>query len=173
MTEINAQQLEKIRQGELKLSEILPVQSDQIAAVLLVGHIFYLQGRTDDAHKIFEGLHVLDSKNPFINAMLGSIYQKRGMFDRALQHYDHAISVFPQDIQSRTNRGEIFLRFGKLKEAAAELKAAIDFDPERKNPAANRARLLAELARQSLTAVRDHGTSASREQLEASLTARN
>ncbi len=73
MPEIDAQQLEKIRSGELKISEILPVQPDQIAAVLLVGHIFYLQGRADDARKIFEGLYVLDSKNPFINAMLGSI----------------------------------------------------------------------------------------------------
>src|SRR5437870_1149689 len=173
MPEIEVQQLEKIRSGELKLSEILPVQPDQIAAVLLVGHIFYLQGRTDDARKIFEGLFVLDSKNPFINAMLGSIYQKRGLFDRALEHYDSAISVFPQDVQSLTNRGEIFLRVGKLKEAAVELKKAIDFDPDRKNPAANRARLLAELARQSLTAVRDHGTSASREQLEASLTVKS
>jgi Tfp pilus assembly protein PilF len=170
MPDITEQDLEKIRSGQLKASEIFPVQPDQIAAVLLVGHIFYLQGKTEEAQKIFEGLLVLDTKNPFINAMLGSIYQKRRMFDRAFQHYDQAISAFPQDIQSLTNRGEIFLQSGKLKEAAADLKKAIELDPERKNPAANRARLLAELARQSLMAVRDHGASATRAQLEAALT---
>ena len=170
MPQIGLEELQKIRSGELKVSDLLPAQPDQIAALLMVGHIFYLQGKADDAKRIFEGLYVLDSKNPLVNAMLGSIYQKSGMFERAFQHYDRAITSFPQDVQSITNRGEIFLRFGKLKEAAEDFKRAIDLDPQRKNPAANRARLLAELARQSLTTLRDHGTSASPQQLEAALT---
>ncbi len=52
----------------------------------------------------------------------------------------------PVDIHALTNRGEIALKLGRLQEAASDFKAAMDLDPARKHPAANRARLLVLLA---------------------------
>ncbi len=48
----------------------------------------------------------------------------------------------PGDISIYVNRGEVLIRLGKVKEAASDFKKALDMDPERKSPAANRARLI-------------------------------
>jgi tetratricopeptide (TPR) repeat protein len=103
---------------------------------------------------------ILDTGNPFVHAMLGSIYQKQEQFQLAFLHYSRAIQSFPQDIGSLINRGEIFLRFGKFKEAADDFKAAMDLDPEQQNPSANRARLLSRLAQESLLVAREKGLQA-------------
>ena len=159
MAKLDAEQIQKIASGELKAAEILEVNADQMAAVLSVGHILYENGKLAEAQRIFDGLLVLDVKNPFLHAMLGSIYQKQQRFQIAYRHYTRAIDAFPQDVASLLNRGEILLRFGKFKEAAADFKAAVDLDPEQKNPYSNRARLLSRLALESLQVAQDKGLS--------------
>ena len=166
MATFDGEQIQKIARGEIQTAQILDINPDQMAAVLLAGHLFYENGKFSEAQKIFEGLLILDTRNPFVHAMLGSIYQKQDQFELAFQHYSRAIQSFPKDIGSLVNRGEIFLRFGKFKEAAADFKAAVDLDPEQKNPFANRARLLSQLAQESLQVARDKG-------LQASLDAQN
>ncbi len=172
MAKLDAEEIQKIARGELKTAQILDINADQMAAVLHVGHLFYENGKIEVAQKIFEGLLVLDTRNPFVHSMLGSIYQKQERFQWAFRHYSRAIQVFPQDIGSLMNRGEILLRFGRFKEAAADFKVAVDLDPEKKNPSANRARLLTLLALESLQVARDKGLSAAldaQDQLKASL----
>ena len=163
MPRLDGNEIQKIARGELKTAQILDVDADQMAAILMVGHVFYDQGKIDEAQKIFEGLLVLDTKNPYIHVILGSIYQKQERFLWAFYHYSRAIQAFPQDVASLTNRGEIHLRFGTFKYAAADFKAAIDLDPEEENPFANRARLLSRLAHQSLELAKDKGLSAALE----------
>jgi tetratricopeptide (TPR) repeat protein len=173
MAKLDAERLQKIASGELKSSEILDINADQMAAVLAVGHILYENGKLAEAQKIFDGLLVLDGKNPLLHAMLGSIYQQQQRFQFAYRHYTRAIDAFPQDIASLLNRGEILLRFGKFNEAAADFKAAVDLDPEQKNPFANRARLLSRLALESLQLTRDKGLSGAMDaqaKLKSSLT---
>src|SRR5215831_5755713 len=120
---------------EFKRAQILAIDATQIAAVFLVGHLFYKEGKISEAQKLFEGLLILDGRNPYIHALLGSIYQKQESYEKAFRHYSNAIAIYPNDIQSLVNRGEIFLRFGKFKEAAFDFKTAIDLDPQRKDPA--------------------------------------
>jgi tetratricopeptide (TPR) repeat protein len=157
---LDADQIQKIARGEIETAQILDINEDQMAAVLLAGYFFYENGKLPVAQEIFEGLLILDTGNPFVHAMLGSIYQKQEQFQLAFRHYSRAIQSFPQDIGSLINRGELFLRFGKFKEAADDFKAAIDLDPEQQNPSANRARLLSRLAQESLQVARDKGLQA-------------
>jgi tetratricopeptide (TPR) repeat protein len=135
---------------KLQLIEALNIDSNDLAALLLIGHTLYEQGRLDGARNIFEGLMVLDSKNIFVTGILGAIYQKQEQYGTALECYDRALNLFPGDIHSLTNRAEIHLRLGSLEEAAADFRKAIEMDPERKHPAGNRARLLVELTMQCL-----------------------
>jgi Tfp pilus assembly protein PilF len=160
MPRLDGKQVGKIARGELKTAQIVDIDADQIAAALMVGHLLHQQGKIQEAQKIFEGLLVLDTKNPFVHSILGSIYQQQERLLWAFYHYSRAIQAFPQDIASLTNRGEIHLRFGTFKYAAADFKAAIDLDPQGENPFANRARLLSRLAHQSLQLVKDSGISA-------------
>ena len=58
------------------LAEALGLHTRQMAALIVTGHQLYQQGQIKDAAKIFEGIAVLDSSNPYVQGVLGSIYQK-------------------------------------------------------------------------------------------------
>ncbi|HPM42048.1 MAG TPA: tetratricopeptide repeat protein, partial [bacterium] len=56
--------------------------------------------------------------------------------------YTQAIELDSGDLVSLTNRGEILLQHGLLEEARADLRKAVELDPEEKDKFANRARVL-------------------------------
>jgi len=139
-----------------------PIQLDsgQIAALLMVGHTLFSQGQIEDAKKIFEGLAAVDNKNAYVHGILGAIYQRQEKYEAAIARYSMAIKMYPGDVNSLTNRGEIYLKCGRFKDAAADFKAAIDLDPDTKNPAANRARLLVALTTETLNLAKEKGVGA-------------
>jgi Flp pilus assembly protein TadD len=154
MPGVNKQKLEQFGKGELRFTQIFNFDPDQIASLLICGHNFFSEGRLEEAKRIFEGLAVLDPNNPYINNILGAIYQGLEQYDIAVLRFTRALELFPQDIVSLTNRAEIYLNQGKFLEASEDLRKAIALDPERKNPSANRARLLAALTTESLEEVK-------------------
>jgi len=157
---IDKEKVEKFHKGELKLAELFDIDAKQVAALLLTGHNYYSQGKLDEAKRIFEGLAVLDGKNPYVHGILGAIYQKQEKYDVAIARYTLALNIFPKDPNSLTNRGEIYLKLGKFKEAAEDFKKAIELDPERKHPAANRARVLVSLTHEALKLAKEKGVDA-------------
>src|SRR5580765_4794729 len=160
MANVDKEKVEKFNKGELKLAQLFDVDAKQVAALLLTGHNLYQQGKLEEAKRIFEGLAVLDGKNPYVHGILGAIYQKQEKFDVAIARYTLALSVYPKDPNSLTNRGEIYLKLGRLKEAAEDFKKAIDLDTARKNPASNRARILVSLTADALKLVKEKGVGA-------------
>jgi tetratricopeptide (TPR) repeat protein len=152
--------LEKYKNGELKFRELFGFDAKQAAALLVVGHNLYTQGRFEDAKNIFEGLTVLDDSNPYVHGILGSIYQKQRKYDLALARYTLALNLFPDDISSLLNRGEVYLKLGKFLEAAEDFKKAIALDPAQENPAANRARLMVALTQDALKLAKEKGLDA-------------
>jgi Tfp pilus assembly protein PilF len=151
------EKIERVKKGDLKFSDLLNLDSKKIAALLLLGHTYYAQGKLDEARKVFEGLALLDGKNTYVHGILGSIYQQQEHYELAIARYTMALNNFPGDINSLANRGEVFLRLGKFKEAADDLKKAIDQDPEKKHPAANRARMLIAITQEALKLVQERG----------------
>jgi len=157
---IDKEKIEQFKRGELKLGQVLNIDAKQVAALMMTGHTLYSEGRLDEAQKVFEGLAVLDGRNPYVHGILGAIYQKQEKYDVAIARYTLALSIFPQDINSLTNRGEIYLKLGKFREAAADFKRSIDLDPNKKHPAANRARLLVALTQEALKLAKEQGIGA-------------
>jgi tetratricopeptide (TPR) repeat protein len=135
----------------------LASKADQWTALLVTGYNFFRQGRLEEAAKIFEGLVILDSHNPYIQGVLGSIYQKQELYDLALIRYNNALALNPADISALSNRGEILLKLGKFQEAAQDFKQAIELDPVKENGAANRARLLVSIVRDSISLAQQNG----------------
>jgi tetratricopeptide (TPR) repeat protein len=150
MPSIDKTKLDKFRKGELRFTQIFGLDANHIASLLLCGHNFLMQGRLDDAKKIFEGLTVLDPDDPYLHTALGSIYQQQNNYEVAIQQYSRALQLFPEDISALTNRGEIHLTLGRFEEAAADLKKAIQLDPHRKKSSSNRARFLACITTETL-----------------------
>lgn len=100
------------------------------------------RGNYDTAAAAFKSLQIVDPLNPYFHAMLGVIYQKQADYENAIRYYTEAIKIFPTDVETLTNLGEIFLRTERLQEAVHHLKQAVDLDSEANHPSANRARLL-------------------------------
>jgi len=150
MPGIDKVKLDKFRKGELKFVQIFNVDAKQIASLLLAGHNFFVQGRFEEASAIFEGLAVLDPKNPYVHHILGAIYQQTQQYDKAILRYTLALELFSNDVNALTNRGEIYLNLGKFQDAAHDLKRAAELDPEKKHPSANRARLLTSVVAERL-----------------------
>lgn len=141
--------MEIVRQS-IRLSDLLDLKKEQIAAVMVIGYRLYEQGRLKQAVRIFEGLAVLDQNNAYVHGIIGSIYQKQGQLEAAIERYSRALELFPYDTNALTNRGEILLKLGRFQEAAEDFKLTIQLDPHRKDPAAIRALLLVNFVRDAL-----------------------
>ena len=60
---------------------------------------------------------------------LGSVYQKMGQLDRAMENYDKAITLDPNDYLAYTNRGAIFDKIGELDKALESYNKAVMSNP--------------------------------------------
>jgi Flp pilus assembly protein TadD len=150
MPAIERNKLDQFRKGQIKFTQLFQFQGNQIASLLMCGYNFFNEGRLQEAKNILEGLSLLDPDIPYVNCLLGAIYQRLGKNDLAFVRYNHALNLFPEDIVALTNRAEIYLSEGKFLEAANDLKKVIELDPENKNVSANRARMLAAITSESL-----------------------
>jgi Tfp pilus assembly protein PilF len=60
---------------------------------------------------------------------LGSVYQKMGRFDKAIENYDKAITLDPNDYLAYINRGAIFDKVGQLDKAIENFNKAVMVNP--------------------------------------------
>ena len=151
--ELQKEKIEKFSNGEITLAEVIDMTPRQEAALISLGYTFYSNGRFEDAAKILDGLSVINNNLPYVCVLLGSIYQKKRDYEKAIEQYTRALTLDSRDIYSFVNRGEIFLRLGKFQEATSDLMKAIEADPDKKHPAANRARILLALAQDAIKAL--------------------
>ncbi|NNE08620.1 MAG: tetratricopeptide repeat protein [Gemmatimonadetes bacterium] len=141
--------------GDLTLAQLEGLTAEDLYAMADVGYDLLEEGRVDDARKVFEGLNVYNPFGPYFHSVLGSIYQKLGMPDESLRHYESAVELFPEDIHSWTNAGELMLELSAkyadeneevsqklFHEALCALERAVELDPECESAAALRARAL-------------------------------
>lgn len=147
-------------QQPVNLAEALGVDGPKTAALMQLSFTLFQQGKLKEARDIVEGLIVLNPLNPYAYSILGSIHQKENRMEEALNCYNVTLKLAPGDINTLTNRGEIQLTLGKLEEAAADLRAAIEMDPQAESPAANRARLLAAFTVEALSLAETKGQDA-------------
>jgi len=160
MPRLKVEEIERIRKGEITLAQVVKMSPKQVAALLITGHKLYQQGRLKDATNIFEGIALLAGSTAYAHGILGTICQKQNKHELAVKHYSEALNLFPQDMNSLTNRGEVYIRLGKFPEAATDLAKAIQLDPSKKHPAANRARLLVCLVQDAVQLAKEKGTQA-------------
>jgi tetratricopeptide (TPR) repeat protein len=158
--QLTTKTLTELKNGSSKLIDAIGANATEQAALLLMGHRFFEQGKLNEARKIFSGLAVLDGSNPYVYGMLGAIFQKEQRYELAVSCYNKSLELFPEDINSLVNRGETLLKLGNFMAAARDLKDSIELDKEQEHPAANRARLLVMLVQDAITLAEEQGISA-------------
>lgn len=143
-------------EGDLTLAQLEGFTLEELYAIANLGYDLMLEGKLDDARKIFEGLVAYNPHDPYFHSALGSALQKLERFDEAVEQYRMATDLNPNDISALANLGEIRLQqsgalqnSGSTKdavrafeEAVGFLKKAVELDRDNANPSAKRARAL-------------------------------
>lgn len=107
-----------------------------------VGAMYYQQGNFEKARTIFEGLVELDPESASGHTALGGLLTLKQEDEAAIEHLTRAIELNPSQIAPYVNLGEIYIRQGKIAEAAANLKRAVELDADGQDAGAKRARVM-------------------------------
>lgn len=138
---LQAKNLKSVSQPK-SMREELGMSVEEFTAMGEMGAMFYMQGNTEKAQIIFEGMLELDPENDAVLSALGAVLTTTRQDEQALVHLNKAIEMNGTEIASFVNRGEIYLRKYEFESAIADLSRAIDLDPLEADPGANRARAM-------------------------------
>jgi len=78
-------------------------------------------------HEILESLSI--TVNPVFHKLLGHVYLKKEMFDKAIEEFKKAIESYPNDVEIHTNLGAAYSNKGMLDEAISEYRKVLAIDP--------------------------------------------
>ncbi|MBK7860048.1 MAG: tetratricopeptide repeat protein [Archangiaceae bacterium] len=134
----------------MSLKDLHAISGPEMLEMAIIGFQMYEQGKYEEARVIFEGLTSLDPKESYYVTALGAVHLARENLDTAMNCFNRAISLNEREIASYVNRGEVYLRLGKVMEAAQDFKRAVDLDPTGKDPLVHRARVLAAAALEAI-----------------------
>src|SRR3972149_3255258 len=98
--------VEKFVMGEITLGQLYGITIEEAYSVAELGYTMFEQGRLRDAQTIFQGLVISNPYDAYFHTMLGSIYQKQGFVDGALEEYSLALALDPANLEADGNRGE-------------------------------------------------------------------
>lgn len=147
--------VEKYLRGEITLAELNGLNGPEMLEMAVVGFQMYEQGKYEEAKVIFLGLQSLEPREAYFATALGAVYLAQEDLDAAEYQFNAAIVLNPKELSSYVNRGEVFLRKGKIIEAAGDFKKVLDLDPQQKDPLTARARVLALAAYETMKAAKE------------------
>jgi predicted Zn-dependent protease len=129
--------------GEITLRELVGVSDEHMRKMALKAHQWLEQARFKDARAAFEGLVALEPRQSYFWSALGAIDLAEKQWVIAERRCSYALTLNDRDAAAYVNRGEAYVRLGKLDAAAADLRNALALDPKGKSPLTARARALA------------------------------
>lgn len=112
--------------GEVTLKELKEYSDGELFAVARIAYYFMMQGKTDEARVLFEGLVAIDPRNDYYYRALGTIFQKIGDNERAIRQFGYAIHINAASALSYVNRAEVYILLERYEEAAADLRKALE-----------------------------------------------
>ena len=128
--------------GEITLADFVGLPRVTLYAIAEVGYQFLNSGKPEQARQIYRGLVAADPYDSVFHCHLAAAHHRLGELDQALEEYTQALRFNIANADALAGRGEIHLQQGRIAEALADLRAAIELDPEGKKTAAMRARAI-------------------------------
>jgi tetratricopeptide (TPR) repeat protein len=147
--------MEKVFRQEMTFREYHAIPGAEMLEMAKMGFDMFEQGRFKEARTIFTGLSSLDSKEPYYRTALGTLDLAEEDLDGAMLNFTSAITLNPKEVAAYVNRGEVYLRQGKIQEATADFKKAIETENNPKGTLTMRARLLAAAVLQAVRQAQD------------------
>jgi tetratricopeptide (TPR) repeat protein len=126
--------------GQITLAEYVGLSKKELYIIAQQGYQLLNSGKLEEAQEIYEGLVAADPYDSVFHCHLGAVLVRMGKEDEALEHFNSSIQFNIANIDALSARGEIYLRQNKIAEAVADLKRAVELDPQGKRPSTVRAR---------------------------------
>ena len=133
---------QKVLREEAGLNEYIGLDRHELSAVAALAGSLYEQGRITEARAIFEGLIALDPQLYLGYSGLGAIDLIEERLDSALANLTRAAGLNPGDPSVQSNLGEVLLRKARFPEASRCFEIALELDPGKVDPGANRTRAI-------------------------------
>jgi tetratricopeptide (TPR) repeat protein len=112
-------------QGRVTLKQIVGLSDEELYAIASQGYFLFLQGKTEPARVIFEGLVAIDPRNAYYYRALGAIYWRLKEPLKAVKQFTYAIRVAPKEVSSYVNRAEVYVSQRQFKLAREDLGVAL------------------------------------------------
>ncbi|MBI5509370.1 MAG: hypothetical protein HY903_11515 [Deltaproteobacteria bacterium] len=129
-------------QGKVSLKQIVGLNEEELYAIASQGYFLFLQGKTEPARVIFEGLVAIDPRNAYYYRALGAIYWRLKEAPKAVKQFTYAIRVAPRDVSSYVNRAEIYVAQRQFQAAKADLGQAVRLAGVNERALLNKARAM-------------------------------
>ena len=136
--------------GEITGKEFHQLTQPQMLKMAVFGFTQYENGRYPEAQAIFQGLVFLDPNEAYYRIALGATFLAQEELELAEMSFTAAIDLKTTEVAAYVNRGEVYLKRGKIIEAAKDFKRAVELDPTGKEPLTQRARILASVTLQAM-----------------------
>ena len=117
--------LQQWSQGQVSLKQIVGLSDEELYAIASQGYYLFLQGKTEPARVLFEGLVAIDPRNAYYYRALGAIYWRLKEAQKALKQFTYAIRVAPAEISSYVNRAEVYVATQQFGMAHTDLNHAV------------------------------------------------
>src|SRR3954470_670897 len=128
-------------QAARTIAEVAGFTFEEAKAIAEIGVDLAAVGRLEEARVLFEGLVEMNPKDAAARAALGTVYQKQGRLQDAMDEYNGALGLDESQPIALANRGELRLRQND-RGGMEDLAAAARSDPSGITMAGRRARAL-------------------------------
>jgi hypothetical protein len=86
----------------------------------------FAEGKLEEARVILERLVILGVATAPVHTQLGAIYLEQGAIKRALERFEEALTLDPEELSARLYRAEARMEFGDLLLAQQDLQRVLD-----------------------------------------------
>lgn len=132
-------------QGRVSLKQIVGLQDAELFAIANQGYYLFLQGKSEPARVLFEGLVAIDPRNAYYYRALGAIYWRLKEPQKAVRQFTYAIRVAPREITSYINRAEVYVAQNQFKLARTDLNFALNNAQSHEAPLAKKAQAMLQM----------------------------
>ena len=132
----------KLVSGQITLAEFAGLKRETLYAIAETGYKLLNSGKLEQALDIYRGLVAASPYDSVFHCHLGATLHRLGRIDEAVEEYTAALRFNIANADALAARGEIHLQQGRLPEAIADSKRAVEVDPEGRKPSSVRARAI-------------------------------
>ena len=118
------EQVEAWAEGKSTLRELRGYTRDELNAIARSAHVFFSQGRIEQARVLFQGLRAVDPLDPYFARGVAVVEFAAGEGEAAMAMWDAAIALAPDEPSAWVGRAEVKLASAQSAGAIADLSRA-------------------------------------------------